>query len=80
MLLSDEKKDPILNKLIWKMAYFHPICIALRRRKYHFRKREEEENGGNVLYYTPVPVRWTCSSMYQFMNEDLPAEWFPRKN
>ena len=24
-----------------------------------------------------TPVRCTCSSMYQLMNEDLPAEWFP---
>jgi hypothetical protein len=24
-----------------------------------------------------TPVLWTCSSMYQLMKEDLPAEWFP---
>ena len=24
-----------------------------------------------------TPVLCTCSSMYQLMNEDLPAEWLP---
>ena len=24
-----------------------------------------------------TPVRWTVSSTYQLMNEDLPAEWLP---
>ena len=26
-----------------------------------------------------TPVLWTCSSMYQLMNELLPAEWLPSK-
>ena len=24
-----------------------------------------------------TPVLWTCSSMYQLMKDDLPAEWLP---
>jgi hypothetical protein len=24
-----------------------------------------------------TPVRWTCSSTYQLIKEDFPAEWFP---
>ena len=27
-----------------------------------------------------TPVLWTCSSMYQLMNEDFPAEWLPEKS
>jgi hypothetical protein len=26
-----------------------------------------------------TPVRWTCSSTYQLIKEDFPAEWFPEE-